>query len=76
MNRIDELADKAEVIISGYAFLRNNDTITALNLNKDESVAVFSSADELIETSMDDIELSIVKDYLAKAKSYMENQSA
>lgn len=73
MNSIKELADKADVIISGYAFFAKEDTVTVLNLNKDESATVFSKSDELIETSMDDIELSIVRDYLRKAKPYMED---
>lgn len=72
----EELADKADVIISGYAFFQKEDNITVLNLHKDEHAALFSKSDELIETSMDDIELSIVKDYLVKAKSYMESQNA
>ena len=70
MNNIKELADKADAIISGYAFFAKEDTVTVLNLNKDESATVFSKSDELIETSMDDIELSIVRDYLRKAKPY------
>ncbi len=72
----EELAEKAEVIICGYAFFQKDDNITVINLNKDEHAAVFSESDELIETSMDDIELSIVRDYLNKAKSYMETENA
>lgn len=77
MTKVEELAEKAEVIISGYAFFNSDDeNITVINLNKDEHASVFSKSDELIETSMDDIELSIVRDYLKKARPYMENQSA
>ena len=74
MTKAEELAEKADVIIAGYAFFQNENDISIVNLNKDEHAAVFSKNDELIETSMDDIELSIVKDYLGKAKKYMESQ--
>lgn len=76
MTKHEELAEKADVIIAGYAFFQKEGNITVLNLNKDEHAAVFSESGELIETSMDDIEIAIVKDYLEKAKSYMETQNA
>ena len=36
----------------------------------------FSNEGEMLETSMDDIELSIVRDYLEKSKKYMECENA
>lgn len=74
--KIKELADNAEVIICGYAFSKCENNISVLNLNAPDHAAVFSNEGEMLETSMDDIELSIVRDYLEKSKKYMECENA
>ena len=74
--KIKELADNAEVIICGYAFSKCENGISAVNLNAPDHAAVFSNEGEMLETSMDDIELSIVRDYLEKSKKYMECENA
>ncbi|WP_288567322.1 hypothetical protein [uncultured Treponema sp.] len=74
--KIKELADNAEVIICGYAFSKCENGISVLNLNAPDHAAVFSNEGEILETSMDDIELSIVRDYLEKSKKYMECENA
>lgn len=74
--KIKELADNAEVIICGYAFSKCENGISVLNLNVPDHAAVFSNEGEMLETSMDDIELSIVRDYLEKSKKYMEFENA
>lgn len=74
--KIKELADNAEVIICGYAFSKCENGISVLNLNAPDQAAVFSNEGEMLETSMDDIELSIVRDYLEKSKKYMECENA
>ena len=74
--KIKELADNAEVIICGYAFSKCENGISVLNLNAPDHAAVFSNEGEMLETSMDDIELSIVRDYLEKSKKYMECENA
>lgn len=58
MPDIKTIADKADVIINGYAFTRNEDRIQVLNLNSPDKAAVFSSDGLMLETTMDDIELS------------------
>ena len=74
--KIKELADNAEVIICGYAFSKCENGISVLNLTAPDHAAVFSNEGEMLETSMDDIELSIVRDYLEKSKKYMECENA
>lgn len=74
--KIKELADNAEVIICGYAFSKCENGISVLNLNAPDHAAVFSNEGEMLKTSMDDIELSIVRDYLEKSKKYMECENA
>lgn len=74
--KIKELADNAEVIICGYAFSKCENGISVVNLNAPDHAAVFSNEGEMLETSMDDIELSIVRDYLEKSKKYMGCENA
>ena len=73
MPDIKNVADKADVIINGYAFTRNEDRIQVLNLNCPNKAAVFSSDGQMLETTMDDIELSIASRYLQQNLKYMED---
>jgi hypothetical protein len=73
MPDIKNVADKADVIINGYAFTRNEDRIQVLNLNCPNKAAVFSSDGQMLETTMDDIELSISSRYLQQNLKYMED---
>jgi hypothetical protein len=73
MPDIKTIADKADVIINGYAFTRNEDRIQVLNLNCPNKAAVFSSDGQMLETTMDDIELSIASRYLQQSLKYMED---
>ena len=52
---IKDVADKADMIINGYAFTKDNDYIRVLNLNHTNRAAVIYK-DEIVETNMDDIE--------------------
>ena len=59
MPDIKTIADKADIIINGYAFTREDDGIHVLNLNSPDKAVVFNTDGEVQETTMDDIELSI-----------------
>ncbi len=69
---IKQIADDADMIVNGYAFTRCELGYRVLNLNDMKSAVVLSSEGEVLETSMDDIELSIVKAIFEKDKKYME----
>ena len=72
-----KIADEADVIIDGYAFIKKKDNrITIVNLNREGHAALSFPSGEVVETSMDEIELSIAMDYLERAKSYMEESYA
>ena len=73
MPDIKRIADKADVIVNGYAFTREEDNIHVLNLNCPKKAVVFNSDSEVLETTMDDIELSIAKRYLQQNLKYMED---
>ena len=60
MPDIKIIADNADFIVNGYAFTRDDDRIKVLNLNSPDKAVVFSVDGEVLETTMDDIELSIV----------------
>ena len=73
MPDIKTIADKADIIVNGYAFTRKEDGIRVLNLNSPNKAVVFGADGEVLETTMDDIELSIVSNYLLKNLKYMED---
>lgn len=70
---IKTIADKADIIINGYAFTREDDRIRVLNLHNPDKAVVFGMNCEVLETTMDDIELSIVGRYLQQNLKYMES---
>ena len=73
MPDIKTIADEADIIINGYAFTRKDECIHVLNLNSPDKVVVFSASGEVLETTMDDIELSIASRYLQQNLKYMED---
>lgn len=73
MPDIKTIADKANMIINGYAFTRKDDRIQVLNLNSTDKAVVFSTDGKVLETTMDDIELSIASRYLQQNMKYMED---
>jgi hypothetical protein len=73
MPDIKTIADNADIIINGYAFTRKNDSIHVLNLSNPCKAVVFSLDGKVLETTMDDIELSISSRYLQQNLKYMED---
>ena len=76
MDKIREIADKADMIVNGYAFTRENGQIRVLNLNNLDKALVLSEDGEVLETTMDDIEIRIVLDYWNSDCEFMENEDA
>lgn len=70
---IREIADGADFIVNGYAFTRDNSNVRVLNLNDVRSAAVIDDKGEVVETTMDDIELDIMMSIYSRSKSYMED---
>ena len=75
-DRLREIADRADMIVNGYAFTMQEDNVRVLNLNNPEKAAVLRMNGEMLETNMDDIELCIVQSYLEKNRGFMEKQYA
>ena len=76
MDKIKEIADKADMIVNGYAFTRENDQIRILNLNNLDKALVISADGKVLETTMDDIEIRIVLDYWNSDREFMEDEYA
>lgn len=70
-NRPKNVADKADMIINGYAFTQENKYIRVLNLNQLNHATVIYN-DKIVETNMDDIENQIVLDYYLNNKQFMD----
>ena len=69
---LKEIADKADMIIKGYAFTRDGDFVRVLNLNGGQTSMVMSPDGTMIETNMDEIELALVQNIWSKDSKYME----
>ena len=73
MPDIKIIADKADIIVNGYAFTRKDDCVHVLNLYSPDKAVVFNMDGEVQETTMDDIEISIASRYLKQNLKYMED---
>lgn len=70
---IQTITSNADMIVCGYAFTRMPDlNIQVVQLPYPNHALVLSPEDEILETSMDDVELDIVTDYWKKNKKLME----
>ena len=73
MNDITKIANEADLIVNGYAFTKCKLGYKVLNLDNPQKAMVVSDTGEPFETTMDDIEISIVVDYFLKNKKFMED---
>ena len=72
MSEFEKVVQSADFIVNGYSFDCKSDNIRVLNLNDTSKAAVLSKTGEVLETSMDDIEISIVLAYWNKNKQFAE----
>lgn len=73
---IKKIADEADMIVDGYAFTKCDLGYKVLNLKRPQSAIVISEQGEPLETTMDDIEMSIVVEIFNKDRKYMEENYA
>lgn len=67
----------ANMIVCGYAFTyTENLNVRIFDLNEPHHALVLSPQGEVLETSMNDVELCIVRDYWKKNHIYMEEAYA
>ena len=71
------IANAAEMIVGGYAFLRKGENITIVNLKqKDEHVMVITKEGKMLESSMDPIEQVIALKKWKQNAQFMEDEIA
>ena len=71
------IANAAEMIVGGYAFLRKGENITIVNLNqKDEHVMVITKEGKMLESSMDPIEQVIALKKWKQNAQFREDEIA
>ena len=51
--KVREIADQADMIVNGYSFTKEGESVRVLNLNKPEKATVLRLDGETLETSMD-----------------------
>lgn len=76
MTDVIKVANEADMIVNGYAFTHCTEGYRVLNLNRPDKAVVLSKTGDILETSMDDIEIQIVRDYLRKNSEFMEECDA
>ena len=73
MLNIKEIADNADMIVRGYAFTKEGQVIRVLNLSSPDKAIILNNNSEMLETTMDDIEIDIVVDIHSRNKKYLED---
>ena len=69
---IELIANKAKIIVSGYAFMEMADrNIRILNLDHPDCAMIVNRAGEIIETNMDLIEQKVVLDLCSRNLQFM-----
>ena len=77
MPDLKEIADKADLIVNGYAFTKESGgRYRVLNLNFPKDSAVIKSDGTVIETTMDDIEVEIVRRIFETDREFLEEEDA
>ncbi len=72
-----KVSSAAGMIVCAYAFSKAEDSnIRVLDLREPHHALLMSAQGEVLETTMDDVELSIVEEYWEKNKKYMEESYA
>ncbi|MCF0215250.1 MAG: hypothetical protein HUK21_02110 [Fibrobacteraceae bacterium] len=71
--QLQEIADKADMIIANYAFTKCDKGIRILLLSNPDQACVLNDDGEMIESAMDDSHVALVQAYYLKNKELMGN---
>lgn len=74
MDDIERLAQSADFIVNGYAFICQEESVRIVNLHDTAHVAVLDMSGKVIESSMHDIETNIVQAYWAKNRIFSKSR--
>lgn len=74
---LSSVSNLADMIVCGYAFTKMEDTnVRVLDLKEPHHALLMTSQGKVLETTMDDVELSIVLGYWKKNQKYLEETYA
>ena len=73
---LETIADRANMIVAGYAYTKIDDVIKVLNLNDPNEACILSKDGEMLSTNMDDATLLLAQAYYLKNRSFMEEEDA
>ena len=72
-----KVSSDADMIVCGYAFTKTEDSnIRVLDLKEPHHALLMSPQGEILESTMNDVELSIVEGYWDKNRKYVEGSYA
>ena len=71
LTEIKRIADRADMIVNGFAFTKEGECIQVVNLDRRRHTAIILD-DKITETDMDPIEAQIAIDYYKNNKKFME----
>ena len=72
-----KVSSDADMIVCGYAFTKTEDSnIRVLDLKEPHHALLMSPQGEILETTMNDVELSIVEGNCDKNRKYVEGSYA
>ena len=66
-----EIADSSDLVVNGYAYTKTDAGIRVLNLRNGKAALIVDNQ-EVSETSMDDVDLSLAIRYLKENVQFME----
>ena len=72
---VRNLISTSDMIVNGYAFNRLGENVRVVNLNTGGAVVLLPDG-TVSEASMDDVELSIVRDYYRRNSKFMAVENA
>ena len=75
MDKLTEIADRADMIVNGYAFTKEENVVRVLHLESPHNAAVLSEDGSVIETNMDDIELALIGKYFERNRKFLYEMS-
>lgn len=73
MDKIKEIADRADMIVNGYAFTREDNKIRIVNLDHLDKELVVSENGKVLKNSMNDEAVRIALNYWKNNRRFMED---
>lgn len=70
---VREIADSADIIVAGYAYIKHEDYIEVIDLSDPQKRAVIQN-DDVVESLMTDEEDDIVLKYYLRNKEFLEEE--